>query len=226
MERIVTDTGSRASNRSSLVDEAYAELRARIVDGRIPPGSRITVRPIAGQLQLSATPIKAALVMLEREGVIVSHLHRGFFVPELSQGDMREIYELRTALDWMAAQLAARTDDRTDWAAKLFALCDLQAGYLADADIDGYRQMDVDFHRMLWIASHNSRILRAGEPLLDQMLLGNALSARQPGRGQESLGEHQGIVEAIRVGDAELAAQRAVEHIRLSEHSFELALNA
>jgi DNA-binding GntR family transcriptional regulator len=217
---------SRGSKRLSLVDEAYAELRARVVDGRIPPGSRITVRPIADQLQLSATPIKAALVALERDGVIVSHLNRGYFVPELNHGDMREIYELRTGLDWMAAQIAARASDRRESATELFELCDSQAGYLADADIDGYRLMDVDFHRMLWIASHNSRILRAGKPLLDQMLLGNALSARQPGRGHESLGEHRGIVEAIRDGDAELAAERARDHIRRSQHSFELAINA
>jgi len=213
--------------RLSLVDEAYSEIRARIVDGRIPPGSRITVRPIADQLQLSATPIKAALAVLEREGVIVSQLHRGFFVPELSDRDMREIYEMREALDSMAAQLAAghAAEDASGTSA-LYRLCDEQEAYLDRDEIDGYRQSDVDFHRQLWLASGNQRILRAGEPLLDQMLLSNALSARQPGRGHQSLAEHRGIVDAIRAGDAARAAELAREHIRRSHRSFDDALAA
>lgn len=193
----------------------------RILDGRIPPGSRVTVRPIADRLGLSATPIKAALVRLEREGMIVSQLHRGFFVPHLGDADMREIYELREALDSMAAYLAAGGAEAG--AESLARLCEIQEAQLAAGDIDAYRRSDVDFHRALWVAGGNSRILRAGEPLLDQMLLSNALSARRPGRGEESLREHRAIVEAIRARDAEAAAGRAREHVRRSQRSFAAA---
>lgn len=208
-------------SRSSLADAAYADIRMRILDGRIPPGSRVTVRPIADRLGLSATPIKAALVRLEREGMIASQLHRGFFVPHLGDADMREIYELREALDAMAAYLAAGGPEGV--AEPLARLCDIQESQLAAGDIDGYRRSDVDFHRALWAAGGNSRILRAGEPLLDQMLLSNALSARQPGRGEESLGEHRAIVHAIRRGEADAAADHAREHIRRSRRSFTMA---
>lgn len=206
--------------RSSLVDAAYADIRARILDGRIAPGERVTVRPLADRLGLSATPIKAALVRLEREGLIASQLHRGFFVPDLGDADAAEIYQLREALDGMAAALTAAASRAPERAAALARLCDEQAARLAAHDIDGYRRLDIDFHLALWQASGNSRILRAGEPLLDQMLLGNALSARQPGRGDESLREHRAIVEAIARGDAAGASDLARDHIRHSHRSF------
>jgi len=218
-----TDAEDAPLARSSLVDAAYADIRARILDGRIAPGERVTVRPIADRLALSATPIKAALVRLEREGLIASQLHRGFFVPDLGDADAAEIYQLREALDALAAGLAAGAPHSADGAALLARLCDEQEARLAADDIDGYRRLDVEFHRALWQASGNSRILRAGEPMLDQMLLGNALSARQPGRGVESLREHRAIVEAIRAADATTAADLARAHIHNSHRSFSAA---
>ena len=210
-------------SRSSLADAAYADIRARILDGRIAPGERVTVRPIADRLGLSATPIKAARGRLEREGLIASQLHRGFFVPDLGDEDAAEIYQLREALDGLAAGLAAGAPQAADAAALLARLCDEQETRLAADDIDGYRRLDVEFHRALWQASGNSRILRAGEPMLDQMLLGNALSARQPGRGYASLREHRAIVDAIRNADAAAAADLARAHIRSSHRSFSAA---
>jgi DNA-binding transcriptional MocR family regulator len=73
----------RGAARTSLAEEAYEAIRGMILDGRLVPGSRVTVRPIASALDLSPTPIKAALVRLEREGVLESRLNRGFFVPTL-----------------------------------------------------------------------------------------------------------------------------------------------
>lgn len=206
--------------RSSLADAAYADIRARILDGRIPPGDRVTVRPIADRLGLSATPIKAALVRLEREGLIASLLHRGFFVPDLGDADMGEIYELREALDQAAARLAAGRPTAEVEAARLADICDAQAACVRAGDIDGYRRRDVEFHLALWTAGGNSRILRAGEPLLDQMLLSNALSARRPGRADESLREHRAIVAAIGARDAVTAADSARAHIQRSHRVF------
>jgi DNA-binding GntR family transcriptional regulator len=210
-------------SRSSLADAAYADIRARILDGRIAPGERVTVRPVADRLGLSATPIKAALVRLEREGLIASQLHRGFFVPDLGDADAAEIYQLREALDALAAGLAAGGPQPADRAASLARVCDEQEARLAADDIDGYRRLDIQFHRALWQVSGNSRILRAGEPMLDQMLLGNALSARQPGRGDESLQEHRAIVAAIGQADAVRAADLARAHIRSSHRTFTAA---
>jgi DNA-binding GntR family transcriptional regulator len=202
-----------AVRRFSLTQEAYAAIRTMIIAGEMPPGSRITVRPIVERLGLSATPVKAALMTLEREGVLESKLHRGFFVPELRVDDMREIYEMREALDRLAGQLAASSPNHLAIAAELRAKCEEQRRYLEIGDVDGYRRTDLEFHHSLWALCGNSRLQRTGEQLMDQMRLGNSLSARLPGRVTLSLTEHLVIVEAIEQGAIERAASAATEHI-------------
>jgi DNA-binding GntR family transcriptional regulator len=195
--------------RSSLADEAYLAIRASIIQGKFPPGTRVTVRPIADELDLSPTPIKAALVALEREGVLESRLHRGFFVPELSLDDVREIHELREALDSVAGRRCAGAFDHADIARTLRGYCDAQRDCIERGDVDGYREHDLEFHRSIWALCGNTRIRRAGEDLVGQMRLGNSVSARRPGRMEASLTEHLAIVDAIAGGDA-AAAERAV----------------
>jgi len=222
VEKLVVDDLGRTTEtrRSSLVDEAYTAIRAMIVDGEIPPGSRMTVRPIADRLSLSATPIKAALVTLQREGVLVSKLHRGFFVPELSMDDMLEIYEMREALDRLASRRAATSPNHVRIASQLRANCDEQSAFLHANDVDGYRRSDLDFHRNLWILCGNNRLRRTAEELMGQMKLGNSLSARLPGRVSLSLKEHLAIVDGVEQGNSEGAESAAREHISSVQQTF------
>jgi DNA-binding GntR family transcriptional regulator len=205
---------SEAAHRSSLTMEAYASIRAMIIAGDMPPGSRVTVRPIVERLELSATPVKAALITLEREGVLESKLHRGFFVPALSVDDLREIYEMREALDRLAGQLAAASSEHVEIAATLKANCVEQRKYLKSGDVDGYRRMDLDFHHNLWAMCGNSRLRRTGEQLMDQMRLVNSVSARLPGRVERSLAEHLIIVDAIADGAVKRAGSAAAKHVK------------
>ncbi len=206
--------------RSSLADEAYSAIRGWILAGRIPPGERLTVRPIADELGLSPTPINVALVALARDGVLESRLHRGFFVPELSLNDMREIYEMREGLDSVAVRRAADAAEHGAIAAELATYCDRQHERLAACDLAGYRNEDLAFHQAVWRLSGNERLRRAGENLQDQMRLGNAISSRRPGRGDQSVDEHRAVVAAIAAGDADAAERAAREHIRLTARMF------
>jgi DNA-binding GntR family transcriptional regulator len=211
---------SGGAERSSLTDEAYESIRAMVVDGRLQAGARVTVRPIALTLRLSATPVNAALVRLEREGVLESRLHRGYFVPELSVTDMLEIYEMREGLDCVSVRRAARSDQRGDIVAVLRESCARQDTCLTSGDIDAYRAEDLAFHQAIWSLSGNERIRRAGESLQDQMRLGNAISARQTGRGKESVREHLAIVDAMALGDEDAAERAARLHLRLTAATF------
>jgi DNA-binding GntR family transcriptional regulator len=202
--------------RISLAEEAYDAVRRMILDGRLAPGSRVTVRPIASALDLSPTPIKAALARLEQEGVLEARLHRGFFVPTLSREDMRDIYDMREGLDGVAVRRAAQSEQRLRIAAVLRRSCERQQACLHRGDIEGFRVEDLQFHQILWALSGNERVRRAGESLQDQMRLGNAVSARRPGSGGQAVFEHLAIVEAISVGDSEGAEKAARHHIRLT----------
>lgn len=221
-----TAANAAPNQRASLADEAYVAIRAQILEGRIVPGARVTVRPIADQLSLSATPIKAALVALERDGVLVSRLHRGFFVPELSIDDMRELYEMREALDCMAGRRAAVSDQSAAIAATLNALLKEQQERLDEGDLDGYRAKDIDFHRSLWELCGNKRLRRTAEGLMDQMRLGNSVSARLPGRVAASLVEHLAIVQAIAEGDPDAAEHATRQHVRSALNTLQQSLPA
>lgn len=83
---------------STAEDRALEDLRRMIVEGELPPGAKLTVAALSRQLGVSAMPVRAALKMLEGEGLLVSDPHRGAWVRALAPADIRNLYRLRGAL--------------------------------------------------------------------------------------------------------------------------------
>ncbi|MGY2747582.1 GntR family transcriptional regulator [Arthrobacter sp. UYCu723] len=197
-----------------LVSVAHTEIRKLILSGDLLPGDRVTVRPLIERLGLSATPIRTALATLERQGLLESHDHRGFFVPLLSVDDLMEIYELREALEVIASRRAAQSSSRLELADDMDQLLEEQRAAVAAGDLSGYVELDVRFHQLMWLGSGNKRLVGVADNLFGQMRIGNNISARVPGRPEASLSEHEAIVDALRAGDPR-AAEKAVRfHIR------------
>jgi DNA-binding GntR family transcriptional regulator len=207
-------------HRSTLTDQAYRELRAAIVRGELKTGEKLVVRPLAERLQLSSTPIKAALIALEREGFITAVPHRGFFVTEITAEDMQEIYELREGLESIAARKAAEHPDREGLADRLTALLDEQIARAEARDLVAYSDIDLDFHHTIWASASNRRLLGAIENLVAQVRFGSGTSSRLEGRLPKALKEHMAIVAAIRTGNASVAAEKSRQHVRLAGEAF------
>ncbi|MEW2544732.1 GntR family transcriptional regulator [Streptomyces sp. NPDC047002] len=197
--------------RRTLLSAAYDHVRAAVLDGSLAPGSRVTVRPLAERLGLSPTPIKAALAALEREGFLVAVPHRGYFVPEFTTDDLFELYELREAVDGIAARRAAGAPGHRGTATRLRGVLARQRRAVAAGDLHGYGELDLAFHRLIWEGAGSRRLLPVAENLVAQVRLGNRLSARAPGRLPVAVGEHEAVAEAIRAGDP-LAAERHIRH--------------
>ncbi|MFL6123086.1 GntR family transcriptional regulator [Actinophytocola sp.] len=195
---------------------AYGELRRAILTGRLAPGSHVSVRPLCEEFGLSATPVKVALTALEREGFLVLHPHRGFFVPEVDQEDMRELYELREVLDGIAARRTAALPCRDGLATRLTELLDAQAAAVAARDLAGYSDLDVRFHQEILAAAGNGRLRHVSENMIGQLRLGRTTSARVPGRLDAALAEHGEIIEAIATGQPQQAERAARRHVRKS----------
>lgn len=202
--------------RYTQLGAAYEHVRAAVVDGALRPGARVTVRPLAEELGMSPTPIKAALATLEREGFLVSIPHRGYFVPQVDVDDLIEIYELREAVDGVAARRAARAAGRAELADRLAELLAAQRRCVGAGDLRAYGELDVEFHHLIWEGSGNVRLLAAAENLIAQVRLGNRWSARAPGRLPDALDEHEAILEAIRRGDSRTAERLLRRHVRQS----------
>jgi DNA-binding GntR family transcriptional regulator len=195
---------------------AYGELRRAILTGRLAPGAHVSVRPLCEEFGLSATPVKVALTALEREGFLVLHPHRGFFVPEVDQEDMRELYELREVLDGIAARRVAALSCRDGLVAGLTELLDAQATAVAAGDLTGYTDLDVQFHQEILAAAGNGRLRHVSENMIGQLRLGRTTSSRVPGRPAAALAEHAEIMAAIAAGQPQQAERAARRHVRRS----------
>jgi DNA-binding GntR family transcriptional regulator len=213
--------------RRTLMQQAYAAIRQMIITGELAPGAKVVVRPLSERLRLSPTPIKAALVGLERDGFLTAIPHRGYYVPEVNVQDMREIYELREVLDGIAARNAAALPGAAALVHDtLKPLHEKQKATHLLQNTVGYSDADLEFHRAIWHASGNSRLAQVTDNLVGQVRFGSGSSSRLPGRVASALHEHAWIMEAMAAGDSARAEREARAHVRRSATAFEKAVRA
>lgn len=185
-----------------LVDRVYRSLLDAICDGSLAPGQRITQEETAAQLSVSRQPVLQALGLLKKEGFVLDAPGRGVWVAPLDANAMLQVYQVRGALDALAARLAAQR--RVRLAPRLIAQGRKAAeGKNVKAMIDA----DLAFHSAIYAAADNPLIAQAAQPHWRHLrrVMGAVLQS-VPQRGA-LWDEHQAIADAIAVGDAERAAR-------------------
>jgi DNA-binding GntR family transcriptional regulator len=191
-----------------LVDQVYRALLGAINSGTLAPGERITQEDIAQRLSVSRQPVLQALRLLKKDGFVLDAPGRGVLVAPLEAEAMRQVYQVRGALDVLAARLAARQRFRID--PKLIERGRRAArGRNVEAMIDA----DVAFHQAIYEASGNPLIGQSADPHWRHLrrAMGAVLQA-EPQR--ESLwDEHEAIAAAIAAGNADRAARLSEEHV-------------
>lgn len=83
----------------SLREQVVEQVRTAIIEGRLKPNDHITEATLTSQLGVSRTPVREALILLEREGLVVESPNRGCFVRAFTEGDIRDIFSMRTTLE-------------------------------------------------------------------------------------------------------------------------------
>ncbi len=96
----------------NLIDQVYARILEAITDRTLPPGHRIRQNELAEKLGVSRQPVSHALHLLHRQGLVAESGRQGFEVTQLDPERIRQLYEVRGAIDALAARLAARTQSR------------------------------------------------------------------------------------------------------------------
>ena len=212
----------RASSQAapSLSDIAYARLRESIVTLRLAPGARLTEVDLCQRLGISRTPVRAALLRLQQEGLVeTSGATRSgrVTVAPMTAADMRELFLMVGALDGVAARLAAELPEAARSAvageaaainARLRALPGSEA-----ADIRAAQELDVEFHHCYERAAAGPRLLAKLAALharRERYIRVYTEALIQMHRVQESLDEHGAIIAAIASGDGEAAERSAV----------------
>jgi len=208
------------SNRT-LGEHIAHQLRHAILTDQLKPGQRIMERRIAEIMETSRGPVRDALRLLEREGLVVRYPHRGTFVARLTTQDLEEIHSLRVALETLALDYAIKraTDEQVDELDKLVQAMSVQAKreYTPFDATD----LDLEFHHTLCRISGHKRVLAAWEALNPQirMLLLSHRTLQPADFRQRAVEWHRQLAAAVRNGDAKSARTLMQKHLAASFES-------
>ena len=173
---------------------------------------------LAEELGISRTPVREAIRKLEQEGYVIMMPRRGTYVSSVSVNDIKEIFEIRSALESLSTGLAARRIE-PDELEKLRALLVEIEGHIQNRDMNKIVETDIEFHGLLYQVSRNERLVAIISNLKEQLARFRTLSMSYPGRLQETLEEHRAMVEAIAAGDADAARDAAERHMEQAEET-------
>ncbi|SFD94008.1 GntR family transcriptional regulator [Paracidovorax konjaci] len=193
----------------ALYEEVAEQLRQRIFQRQLEPGSWIDELKIAEEFGISRTPLREALKVLAAEGLVTMKVRRGAYVTEVSDKDLRDVYHLLALLESDAARVVAgRASD-----AQMRELEALHAELSAAvADRERFFSVNERFHmRLLELADNRWRNQMVAD-LRKVMKLNRHNSLLRQGRIEESLREHGDILAALQARDAEAAATAMLGH--------------
>lgn len=193
---------------------AYTNIKHRIVSGELAAGENLKERDLCAELGLSRTPIREALRRLNAEGLVTARPRRSMIVAELSEKELREIFQLGSVLESFACRLAAKSANDADLE-KLDSLLKSMDEILSSpaGDIRKYADLDRAFHRTIVEMSGNQRL----SILIEETVSVRILSQVYQKYGHEdclySFKHHQYIYDAIKARDPEAAAKAMATHI-------------
>ena len=189
----------------SLVDRIAEDLALQIIDGRLEPGADVNSAELARRYNSSRTPVREALLTLQREGLVEIPARRRPRVSPVTLTQAREMYEIRASLHALVSELIVRNAD--DNALKVLSA---RQGQLredaARGDVDAYFWHNVGFRNAEAGLSKNGELQRRLSSLGLQMQRFRHLSLSLPGRLLNSLADHERLVAAYADRDADLAA--------------------
>lgn len=194
-------------------DQAFATLRARIVNGTLGSGTLLAESAVAQDLGVSRVPVREALFTLEREGLVEFSETGRAYVKELSPTDFEELYVLRLTLEPLAARLASSAL-RTDVSA---LEKNLEATRKASS-LTKVTHFDLDFHEIVLEASGNARLLKLWRSLRNELelWLGCLHRSKQTltrGTREETIAGHRVLLECFRTQSPAVCERKMREHI-------------
>lgn len=208
----------KLDNYKPLREIVFESLREAIINGHLKPGERLMEIQLADEMGVSRTPVREAIRKLELEGFVVMIPRKGAYVAGISLKDIADVFEIRAALESLAAALAAERITEDELEALERSLVKVAECTEAN-DLDSLIAVDTDFHDILYKASRNERLVQIVSNLREQIQRFRMTSLSHPGRMKDALEEHRKLVEALSERDVELARTLAREHIENAENS-------
>ena len=208
----------RVSRTTSVTQRTYRSLERAIAQNRLRPGQPLVIADLAEELGVSRTPVREALLMLEKAG-LVEVTNGRMNVAGLSTGDLDEVFEFREAIErYCVGKLALRPDAR-----RLRPLRDLLAPFEGDvvADPDAAAKADLRFHRTVVALAGNARILSAWDQMATHLQRFWQEGRANVNRVRHDVHECLAIVTALEAGDAETAERVLSDHLGQAKAALE-----
>ncbi len=196
--------------RPQLSDVAASYIRALIMSGALPPGTRVRPETIADRLGISTTPAREALQALRAEGFLDLEPRKGFQVAPLSGGDIRDLFRVQALI---SAELAARAAERADDAdvERLQALHDELIEAAGRNELEALERFNHRFHREINLIAKSRKITWAIE--LVTRYVPRQFYATIAGWPETTVADHGAVLEAIRTHDADAARAAMERHL-------------
>ena len=193
----------------SQMQSVERQLREMILGLEIGPGERLTERWIESQFGASRTPVRAALMRLETEGLVVGRDGRGWTVAPINLSELGQIAVYREAVEVAAVRLTAALEDcgGVDVIAAMLDSCD------AETPREEWHRVGMDFHIELARLSGNDFLLRAVRDAMTRLSRARWLEVRDEAALSRAWAQHHAILAAVRSGDADAAANLLSTHI-------------
>lgn len=206
--------------KTTLAEQAYQELRNRIIQGRLPEGFRLLPNELAVDLGISPTPIKEACLRLEADGLVTTSSRRGMVVRSFGETDVEALYAARILIEKGAVE-AAFDAGRFDQAlqeklAEALAQHKYFATHHSLDDLSKALHHDRAFHSMLVDAARMPIISETHARIVAQT---HTVFVSLPGDYSRSVGEHQEILNAIKAGNKDKIVQALKQHLEMSRHN-------
>jgi DNA-binding GntR family transcriptional regulator len=215
---ITKSFGPIEEHRRTLAAQVQERIREAILKQTLKPGERIDQNQLAEQLQVSMAPIREALKSLEAEGLVMIQPRRGAFVIEVSLTDMDKLYFTRGMIEGEAIYNAVLLLTEKDFGA-LENMTQAMRRATDANDINTYINLNRQFHTHIYAALDNQHLMQVIQLLWERSELYRFRYMFVTRDHERIHQEHDDILEACRLRDQNLAKERAIQHITLTQHA-------
>nr|WP_317283539.1 GntR family transcriptional regulator [uncultured Sellimonas sp.] len=204
--------GSEMNEYLPLRDVVFNTLRQAILRGELKPGERLMEIQLAKKLGVSRTPIREAMRKLELEGLVLMIPRRGAEVAEITEKNMRDVLEVRRALEVLAVQLSC---DRigSEQIEELKKAAEEFEKTLRCDDVTKIAQADVHFHDIIYRSTDNQRLIQLLNNLGEQMYRFRVEYLKRDRYHSQISKEHKELIEFLQTGNKEGAEEKIGCHI-------------
>jgi len=188
-----------------LKKKIYDILKGEIVTFRLSPGEPLLEQNLAKRFKVSRTPVREVLRRLNHEGLVEIVPQKGAFVGRIGFTDVREIFQIREALEGLAAKISASRFTKKE--------LDEFESALDTEDLDKAEKVGRKLHQIILEKAGNKRISNLIDILRSQLERMYFFAKNLPGREKRSLEEHREILQALQMKNGELAEKALRKHI-------------